>query len=257
MKHLHLLSDLHLEYYPKNLPKLTFNSNYLFLCGDIGHPTRRNYLNFFSYVSDKYEKVFYVTGNHEYYKQSTHKNYSMNEIDMIIKDKLAKFSNVYFLNNDSHQLNSSTTIIGTTLWSDVDTGSSRVSLGVNDYHKIYKKVNNEHQLILPTDIRDLHFNNRNFLKETIEKNRMKDIIIMTHHLPSYSCILEKYKKYAHISSCFASNCDDFMFNYPNIKYWFFGHTHSFINHRINNTILYANPLGYKDSGYREDFRLLA
>jgi predicted phosphodiesterase len=65
---------------------------------------------------------------------------------------------------------------------------------------------------------------------------------MTHHLPSFKLINEKYKN-SKLSSLFATDLEDIIKKYK-IDYWICGHSHNKNNIQINNTILTLNPVGY-------------
>lgn len=67
-----LISDLHLEYKKEcpqfykwpELPRLCPN---LALLGDIGRPFEASYIDFLDAQAKKFENVFVVAGNHEFY----------------------------------------------------------------------------------------------------------------------------------------------------------------------------------------------
>jgi len=66
------ISDIHLELY-KDLPEAAFvnfitpDAPYLALCGDIGIPDFKNYEKFISWCAPRWNKIFIIAGNHEYY----------------------------------------------------------------------------------------------------------------------------------------------------------------------------------------------
>ena len=72
------ISDLHLEHYHNlKIPSIFRRiiesvGDILILAGDIGYPSEKHYTDFIQFISDKYEKIFLILGNHEYYK--THLN---------------------------------------------------------------------------------------------------------------------------------------------------------------------------------------
>jgi len=65
------ISDLHLEYYhnlkiPSIFRRIIESAgNILILAGDIGYPSEKHYTDFIQFISDKYEKIFLILGNHE------------------------------------------------------------------------------------------------------------------------------------------------------------------------------------------------
>ena len=109
-----LISDIHLEFY-NNYPTFPILSNQLFLAGDIGYPFESNYLDFIKYCSYHYDKVFYVSGNHEYYKNNNPVK-TMNEINEQIQLISQLYPNFIYLNRLDHYLYNDYMIIGRTLW---------------------------------------------------------------------------------------------------------------------------------------------
>lgn len=240
---LQIISDLHLEFYEnydydKFIKPINDNKNndlYLCLLGDIGNPFHKNYENFINTSSKKFEKVFILPGNHEYYFDK----YYMTKLQMYNVCK--KYDNVYFMDNNIFELNNYV-IIGSTLWSFIDSDSKTMaSLMINDYKNI--KMNNN--IFTPDDNNKLFFNNLSFIKKQVEKAKInnKYAIVLTHHAPSYKFIDSKYKNYPY-NCCFVNDLDNFILENENIKYWLFGHTHSSFNDYIGKCLCICNPAGY-------------
>lgn len=105
---LQFLSDVHLEY-RHLIPVIKPAAQYLALLGDIGNPFQANYSSFLQQASQKFEKVFLISGNHEYlYNDIPTTNNRISEI-------CNSFDNVHYLNNQQIQVND-IIILGTTLW---------------------------------------------------------------------------------------------------------------------------------------------
>ena len=66
--------------------------------------------------------------------------------------------------------------------------------------------------------------------------------MVTHHMPSYSCITDYYKGNSH-NCYFAARCDDIIAECKP-KLWIGGHTHSSININLGKMAYVANPVGY-------------
>ncbi len=105
---LQFLSDVHLEY-RHIIPVIKPMAKHLALLGDIGNPFQANYSSFIQQASQKFEKVFLISGNHEYLYND------IKTTDQRISDVCNSFDNVYYLNNQNIQIND-ITIAGTTLW---------------------------------------------------------------------------------------------------------------------------------------------
>ena len=91
-------SDLHLEFYD-TFPKLIPTAKYLILAGDIGIINETFFSEFIQYVSKNWIKVFYILGNHEYYK---HKD--CNKVFQQYKDFFKKYENVILLQQDTYDI---------------------------------------------------------------------------------------------------------------------------------------------------------
>ena len=147
------LSDIHLETHTNDTSISLFeqilkpSAPYLALCGDIGYPGAQLYEPFLKYCSEKFEHIFYIPGNHEYYndtkaikylktKQYIEKSLSEDELRRIsatfpretreirnqkIRDICSKFSNIHFIDKETYQIpNTNIIVIGCTLWSKLD-----------------------------------------------------------------------------------------------------------------------------------------
>jgi predicted phosphodiesterase len=268
------ISDIHLEFYkPHKVAKRilkNINPNedvkICILSGDIGYPFQPVYEEFLIFMNSKFEHVFLITGNHEYYQFGKNKGKTMKEINDKIQEiiEVNKLNNVHFLNNSTYDLiyedngidnggnghdgnnNKTYRFIGTTLWSKLFLPQYMINDKINIAEHDFESCNKWHQ------------DNVTFLKTEIDKCNLDDNkiipIVITHHLPSYSLIDEKYKDTyrSYYNQSYASNCDDLMKN-SNIKCWFYGHTHTGSVQTINDVICAANPIGYPDENKNIDF----
>lgn len=239
------LSDLHLEFYnPNKISKLVELIKpdldcVLILPGDIGYPDSTSYDIFMNYVNVNFKKVFVIAGNHEFYKQSTNINETLDSLTNYFK----KFNNITFLNNTIEHYEGYN-FVGTILWSKI----TKSFYTINDT-KMIKNLNIE------------NYNDQNevcvkFLEDTVKN--LDNVIIITHHMPSYSLINEKYKKgdVDNYNQWFYSDMDKFIEqNKDKIKCWFYGHTHSANISKINNVKFLCNPIGYPGENYKVDFNL--
>lgn len=225
-----LLSDIHLEMgtYFKIKPK----AKYLLLAGDIGYPKSRIFQDFLKQCSCKFEKVFYTSGNHEYYNDKKDIILSIEEIDKAIVNICNQYHNVHYLQNDYYDLED-IRIVGSTLWSDIKYNGN----DMNDYSRIYKS---NKELITVSDIIQKYEDNRKYL-ETIIETSNKPLLIMTHHLPSFQMILPTFESSLY-KSYFASNLDS-LFK-PPVVAWVCGHSHGFNKQIINSIPCIMNGIGY-------------
>lgn len=250
-----IISDLHLELYSdpqfKDFIDKT-DASILALTGDIGIPYLPSYENFLKVCSERYELVFIITGNHEYYQsKNDNEKWSMEMTDNEIEKIVAKFENIKFLNNKHYELNDEYVLLGTTLWSSIS-GEHNCFVAencINDYKTIYYSDKNDLKLVTPEYTNSLYEKNVKWLKENLAKYNSRKIIVMSHHLPSHKMITPKFIG-SPTNCCFASNLDDLIS--PNIKYWLCGHTHDNVDIMINNCRCIVNPSGYKYKNVNEN-----
>lgn len=117
---LQYISDLHLETQKKILPDiepLIPGMSYLILAGDIGNPYHEKYRNFLQINSQKFNKVFIVSGNHEYYSNAKQQR-TISDIDLEISKLCSRFENIHYLQQKSFNLHG-WTLAGCTLWSSI------------------------------------------------------------------------------------------------------------------------------------------
>ena len=100
------ISDIHLEFYKINevdniLSYIQPNAKICVLAGDIGYPFQKIYEIFLCGISKKFDEIFLIHGNHEYYRIGKNKGKNIKQIidktNDIIKDNNLK--NIHFLNN--------------------------------------------------------------------------------------------------------------------------------------------------------------
>jgi len=225
-----VISDIHLE--AGTYHNIKAKAPYLLLAGDIGYPESRIFQDFIKQCAKKFEKIFYTSGNHEYYQSKKNNHKTMKEIDAIITDICNQYNNVYYLQNNYYDLEC-LRIVGSTLWSDIKDSDSTI----NDYMNIYKT---DKQLITISDILDMYNKNKDYIKGIIDTSE-KPVLIMTHHLPSHKMILPVYES-STCKSFFASDLDH-LFTPPVIS-WVCGHSHGFNRQMINGIPCIMNGIGY-------------
>jgi hypothetical protein len=256
---LQYISDIHLEYL-KQVPMIKPIAPHLALLGDIGNPFLPNYHELLKYASYNWEKIFLLTGNHEYWQE----NKTMQEVDEHIQSLSSKYKNIFFLNNSAHMVTSQYMILGTTLWSYIRSEpkslfgddmsiltNERKNIRWNNINSIYKHNTNwlidqlnvvKSQNILIHNDNNLNIrNNININDNNIDNDKPIKCIILTHHLPSYQLIHSKYQKSIY-QDRFASNLED-LITEP-VAAWLCGHSHIIMNIIINGIPCAINAYGY-------------
>jgi predicted phosphodiesterase len=253
---LQIISDAHLEV-NNCFPEFEVKGDYLALCGDIGTPGLQLYQKFLEYVSERYQHVFVIAGNHEYY----HAHHTMEEIDHMLYEVTQRYNNVHYLQNEAIEING-ITFVGSTLWSNVSGTEALVEAGVNDYKRIKRKVFDydwnrgitlptyKRLHIKPSDTLALHRKAVDFLEQEILKH--DKVVILTHHLPTFKNIDPQYVN-ALINTAYATNLE-YMIRAP-LLLWAHGHSHHFMDTQINGVRVVCNPVGYRGqkTGYDPGF----
>jgi predicted MPP superfamily phosphohydrolase len=238
-------SDLHLEFIKPNkiekfIEKIPSGINEIcILAGDIGNPYQKNYDIFMKFISKNFKKIFYVTGNHEYYNKTK----TIQETNEFLESYCSQFDNISFLNNN-YEIYEKYCFIGTTLWSKIIDPDPAYT--INDTSSIpnfnyiqYNRLN-----MLSVD----------FLQDALQKN--ENCIVITHHMPSSSLIDIKYKtiQMQPYNQWFYCDLDKLIETNGNkIKYWIYGHTHTPSNVIMNEIPFLCNPIGYPNENKKTDY----
>ena len=243
-----IISDIHLEYY-NELPELNYffkvSAPNLILAGDICYYNHHNFMIFFKKVSKLYDNVFFIPGNHDYYAYNKIPDIHFDEIDFVMKSNLSCFKNVHFIQEDSIEFEN-TIIFGTTLWCKTTKTNDdvNVKLLTNEYY-----IKTKHKYAPSYKyVKELNTRQYNWLRNSIKNlYTHKNIIVVTHYLPSKKCINKKYKNDPY-NDMYFTDCEDIM-KYANI--WIAGHTHNPFISNINNCQVFVNPGGdpEENTGY--------
>lgn len=235
---LRVYSDLHLR--PGgtfDIPRLNGDSDsILVLAGDISE----GIVHTEKVISwcDRFKKVIYVPGNHEYYFNT------IDSIDDHWNDYDRLIDNFHYLQKKTLIVDNFR-FIGCTLWSDLELedNPSRVyelCNMINDYRLIRGKFNKS---ILPTITDAIHKDHLQYLKNEINSKFDGKTIVVTHHVPSYTLLQEKFKN-SPLNCCFNNNLDHLMGD--KIDLWIYGHNHFSSDTNINGTRVLSNQRGYSN-----------
>lgn len=265
---IHSCSDLHTEFSDYNIVNNT-GADVLLLAGDIlmagilhdcpedsipvgvdvntKQELAIQFRNFLQKCSEQYKHVIYVLGNHERYRSKF--NSSVN----YLKQECVRYKNIHVLENESIIIDN-IKFIGCTLWTDLNKNDPITEMtlknGMSDYKVItydgviYRKLN-------PRDTYNAHMESVRYINKEL-KNYEGDVIIVTHHAPSFISIDEDFKDDHYMNGGYCSSLENIMYNYSNIKCWFHGHLHKFKDYNINNTRIICNPRGYHNHKYNEN-----
>lgn len=233
------MSDLHLEYptnreYFKEKPVKALG-DVLILAGDIvSNKNREETSDFFQDIESKFKFVISTFGNHEFYFD--HINFAYPNYEKYLAP------NHVLLNNKAIVIDNVKFIVSC-LWAEVDPiNEYEISVRLNDYKYIKKTSDPDSENIGIVDTNYFNKLSKEFIESELKKDFKGKIVIITHHLPSFNCIVPKWKSSTLISA-FANNMDN-MVEENNIDCWIFGHQHEFFEEKFGETLMVSNPLGY-------------
>lgn len=258
---INVVSDIHLETGYQELP----GGEVLVLAGDIGeardthrdhHQTRlvdrkigtSRWFDFFNHECAKYEKVFYVMGNHEHYGSRIDKT------PELLNAVLPK--NVKLLNNDFEEY-SGVLFLGGTLWTDCNNNDPitlwHLKQSMSDYRyiKIVHEDKHFYSKLYPEYTVRMHKKTLDYFCNILKMKENMPTVIITHHAPTSMSLDENYKNDFHMNGGFVSNLSNFILDHEQIKYWIHGHVHNKKDYMVGNTRVVCNPRGYV--GYDSEY----
>jgi len=240
------VSDLHLEF-PKNREFLAAHpiepvADVLLVAGDIvPFCEMEKHHDFFDYLSDNFEKTYWVPGNHEYY-------------GFDLADKCGTFNeairhNVFLVNNMSlviHEIK----LIFSSLWSRISKGNAAtIQQQLNDF----RNINYKNKPLTVADYNGYHKESLHFLERELSLSMHPKKVVVTHHVPTFRNYPANYLD-SPISEAFATELDDLIESTQPV-YWIYGHHHyNTRDFNIGNTWLLTNQLGYVDNGEHYNFQ---
>lgn len=241
-----LFSDLHLEVADLRQPLAIPDADVCVVAGDLC----RAPANGVHWLAEKIAHAMpcvYVAGNHEFYKNSIREGLEDG------RAAAARFANVYFLENDSVDIDG-VRFLGATLWTDYRIeGNPKVAMfhareRMNDYRQIAAQ-RNPWQRFLPRDAYRMHQVSRRFI-ETALKSTPIPTVVVTHHLPHAGSIPARFKGDL-LNAAYASDLSQ-LIKEGRPALWIHGHTHDSADYHVGRTRIMCNPRGYEDENGRFD-----
>lgn len=199
----------------------------------------------------QYQRVLYVMGNHESYRET------IEATPGILREFLAKHApNTQLLDNEMVEIDG-VAFLGTTLWArcGVGVGANEwlIGNGMRDFERInttaiadfseQMRISRDGtRRFRPADANRLHQLNKLWLAETAPRDR--PVVVITHHAPSFQSGRANEFGEAYMDDAYCGNLVDFFLERPNIKLAVHGHTHRNEHYRIGETLVIANQRGY-------------
>jgi predicted phosphodiesterase len=230
---LHILSDLHLEFGPVNIPRT--ETEVVILAGDIdlgesGCLWARN-----RFPS---RPIIYIMGNHEFYR------HSIPALTKTLK-RQTEGTNIHLLENNEVEIKGYT-FLGCTLWTDFQlSGNPKAAMEtaegmVSDYRLI--KFEPEKRPLRARDTQRMHRESVVWLRGALAKSDPARTIVVTHHSPSGRSESPRYAN-SPFKPAFSSDLDS-LIEQSGVPLWIYGHTHYNTDYRIGTTRVLTNQRGY-------------
>jgi len=204
----------------------------------------------------KYERVFYVLGNHEFY--SGRFDLVHDELRAILPDNVTLLENEVVEYKDIIWM-------GATLWTNANNHDQltlyTLKYNMNDYRciKVHNKSADIYHKLTPETTVATHVKTVNWFRETLPQYTDQKVVMITHHAPSFKSISPQYSGPGdhHMNGGYASDLSELILDHPQIKVMIHGHVHSQHWYTIGDTLVLANPRGYKGhEQIAEDFAVL-
>ncbi len=264
-----ILSDLHLEFGFLNLPVMEGeDTQVLVLAGDIGLAAKSwTYIPFIEEVSERFQDVIYIMGNHEYYGTSILRG--LDKIKERIQFEIGA-TNVHVVDNQTVHIGD-VSFVCATLWADYNNLDHLCMYHAELWMTDHKKIRNGPSVrdaykskFRAADAAELHRRSRGFIFPNVraEHENGQKVVVVTHHAPSVLSIAEEYKtgQYAILNGAYASKLEEDIFDtHPELM--IHGHTHRSFDYELvdeispdgGETRIICNPRGYKDVEENPEF----
>ena len=232
---IHVLSDLHLEFGPIELPKV--DADLIILAGDV-----HTKLNGIRWIRDNIPEtpVIYLAGNHEYYGEKLPRL-----LDKIREE--ATGTNIHLLENESFEFGGFR-FFGATLWTDMElhgdhhVGCLEAQLKMNDYKRIRRFP--DYRKLRPVDTRAMHHASVRHIETFLNSGDSRRSVVVTHHAPTILSLPE-HRRTEIISCAYASRLESFIEDHEPLL-WIHGHIHHSQDYRLARTRILSNPRAYID-----------
>lgn len=243
-----LLSDLHLEFVPFNIPPMDGDpETVLVLAGDIAPIVHRDLLEtFLRDAAARFRHVCFVPGNHEYY-------------DSVWPDAFEQLSrwnlpaNVHVLDRSSVQVDD-VVFLGATLWTDMNRGDTdAMELAQRmlfDYRVISQASvspeSGEPLPLTPQCTVDEHSRCRQWIESSMRQllQEEKKVVLITHHGVTLDSVHERFQGNP-LNPAFVSDMSEFLLAHPPALV-VHGHVHNSFSYRVAGVgpRVVVNPRGY-------------
>lgn len=247
-----VFSDLHLEvgqqYSSWDFP---IKAPYLILAGDIGRLADYDvFLSFLERQTNRFQSVFLVLGNHEFYGSSFAEG--IVRAQRLVSEPRLQEKLVLLHRRRFDVPDSDVTILGCSLWSHItDSARELVSAKVNDFRRISEWTTSSHNAEHTNDLKWLREQVKMIqqeesraAKENRQSQSKRKILIVTHHAPSIKGTSEPRFEGSEINTAFATDLLERKEDWKDVVAWVYGHTHYSTEFQKVGVRVLSNQRGY-------------
>jgi predicted phosphodiesterase len=241
---LHILSDIHIEFAPFQIPKT--DADVIILAGDIGVG-----LEGILWAKEQYidKPILYVAGNHEYYQH---------DISLIDQLKSNSTDNLYIMDNEVCIIDD-VRFLCATLWTDFalyGEGEKYFSIRhAKNNMSDFSLIKNGNRAFSPDDSIKLHDYSRDWLKHMLSEPFDGKTVVVTHHSPSPQSIAPRFQGDL-LTPAFTTDLEHLM-DGSRVALWVHGHTHDVYDYQVYGSRVVCNPRGYvpyeQSNGFDPEF----
>lgn len=194
--------------------------------------------------ADQVDRILYLPGNHEYYRQS------MPKLDAALAEVCADLG-VVLLQPDTVHAENGVRFVGATLWTDYRYGGNRMmnmmnaESGLNDHRLI--KIDRSPWKFLPKHAAERHARDLAWIMGVVAEPHDGPTVVVSHHAPHHNSIAPDYVR-SDINACYVSDILEEPLPGP-IAAWIHGHVHAPMDYTINGVRVVANPRAYPGELY--------
>lgn len=240
-----VLSDLHLEinqqYSSFEVPVC---AKHLILAGDVGCLVDyENYRDFVQKQTDRFELVFLILGNHEFYNDTFAAGLQRARQ---LEQEPSLNGRLIVLHRGRYDMpGSNVTILGCTLWSKVpDEARDIVRSKIKDYKNIQDWTVDHHNASHEVDLAWLLSGIESIQHQNEIQSTKRSILVVTHHAPSLQETSSPQYANSPWSSAFGTEILPQISESSGVKTWIFGHTHYTTEFENQGIRVMANQRGY-------------
>lgn len=233
---LQFMSDLHLERFEYKYD-ISPATSHLALVGDIGRfCDYDDYAGFLKKQCQTFDQVLLVAGNNEFYGSSRHGG--LDAAERLAQDPTLQ-GKLVFLNRTRIDLTGSNiTVLGCTLHSHIEPGHAQLN---KDFERIRNWTVKDHNMEHELDVEWLRYS----LEQIAETEPQRQVVILTHHAPSFQDTCHPSHENNAVSQCFCSNTLEAFKAWKGkdqVSNWVFGHTHWNAWFMCGSTVVQSNCL---------------